>query len=358
MKTVLLIDDDDALLMVFAAALQHAGYHVLTAPDGPAGLEMARRNLPDLVLCDINMPGMEGTAVLRALREDPELAETQFVLMTGNLAGVTPRRGMQMGADDFLVKPFTIQELLGCVEARLRRAEVHWRIGDRVVTDLRTSLRSTLPHEFFTPLAGMLGLVEVLRGDLGTLPTSDVADILAEIDRSGWRLHRTLKNYLFVLDLEAETKAGATPARALAPDEVRVSIETGIEAAMKRQKRRDDLTTRIEPGPLAVSPHDLSVIVEELLDNACSFSRRGTPIELTLAPDGRLTVTDHGRGMTPEQIQQIGAFQQFDRKKYEQQGLGLGLVIVSKLATRHGGSLQLESEPGTGTTARVTLTSA
>lgn len=351
MKTLLVIDDDETLLSVFQLALQKAGYRVITATNGTEGLELARRNLPDLILSDINMPGMEGTEVLTALRADAELRSRQVVLMTGNTA-VTPRRGMQMGADDFLVKPFSVRELLDCVEARLRRARVHWRIADGLVTELRSSLRSTLPHEFFTPLAGMLGLVEVLRGDVATLSPPEMTDILDEIDRSGWRLHRTLKNYLFVLDLEAESKS-ISAVHPLPTESVQAAVNTSIEAAMKRQKRSADLTLRLAPVSLRVVPNDLIAIVEELVDNACSFSRRGTPIQVTLDATGQLTVTDHGRGMTPEQIRHVGAFQQFDRKKFEQQGLGLGLVIVQKLAARGGAEFQIESTAGQGTTANV-----
>lgn len=354
MKTLLIIDDDDALLMVFQRALQHAGYNVLTAANGREGLELAHRNLPDLILTDINMPEMEGTAVLSALRADPELGNRQIVLMTGS-AAVTPRRGMQMGADDFLVKPFTVRELLDCVEARLRRARVHWRVNDGLVTDLRSSLRSTLPHEFFTPLAGMLGLVEVLRGDVGKLAPEEMADILDEIDRSGWRLHRTLKNYLFVLDLEAESKPLDLSAAPLPAESVQAAINSGIEAAMKRQRRTSDLVIRLASVSVRGRGADLTAMVEELVDNACSFSRRGTPIQITLDDTGQLTVTDHGRGMTPAQIEQIGAFHQFDRKKFEQQGLGLGLFIVRKLASRCGAEFQIESRAGEGTTANLEL---
>lgn len=103
---------------------------------------------------------------------------------------------------------------------------------------------------------------------------------------------------------------------------------------------------------------DLSTMTEELVDNACSFSRPGTPVAVRLDALGRLQVTDQGRGMTPEQIRQIGAFRQFDRKQHEQQGLGLGLVLVGKLAGRLGASFSLASEPGAGTTAQVEFKSA
>jgi signal transduction histidine kinase len=96
-------------------------------------------------------------------------------------------------------------------------------------------------------------------------------------------------------------------------------------------------------------------MVDELVHNACKFSRPGTPVEITLAADGVLTIADKGRGMSAEEIGQIGAFQQFDRKKQEQQGLGLGLVLVQKLAAQSAAQFSITSKPGEGTTVRVSF---
>jgi two-component system, sensor histidine kinase and response regulator len=98
---------------------------------------------------------------------------------------------------------------------------------------------------------------------------------------------------------------------------------------------------------------DVSLMVEELMDNACKFSAKGNPIEVRFEPDGVLTVIDAGRGMTLEEIEQVGLFQQFDRKKQEQQGLGLGLALVKKLSTKCGAKLLIESEISKSTTVKI-----
>jgi two-component system sensor histidine kinase/response regulator len=122
---------------------------------------------------------------------------------------------------------------------------------------------------------------------------------------------------------------------------------------MKRYKRQADLSVNLAESQIAGRPAEIAMIVEELVDNACNFSRKGTPVTVSLSAAGVLTVTDEGRGMAPGQVEHIGAFQQFDRKKYEQQGLGLGLVLVLKLIARCGGSFTVESEVGKGTTAKA-----
>lgn len=351
MKTILIIDDDDSIRDMYGLALESDGYRVLTAASGAEGLELARRHSPDLVLSDINMPGLDGRGVLRALRDDPELGAKPVVLMTGNQRDITPRNGMELGADDFLLKPFTNEELARCVNARLQRAEVHRRVEDKIVTELRSSLHRTLPHEFLTPLSGIMGLTQLLIDEYPELSPKEVLDMLLNIDRSGKRLHRTMKNYFAILELPAG--AGGPPDAVLSPPATRAAVLSGIDVAAQRHKRSKDVVTTLADCALRLPEQTLATIVEELVDNACSFSRPGTLIKLDLDFAGVLKVQDAGRGMSPTQVAQIGAFRQFDRKKYEQQGLGLGLILAQQLLAQCGGSLAFTSELGVGTTVTV-----
>jgi len=353
MKTILLIDDDKGVREAISMTLRHCGYRVIAADSGRAGLELAREQLPDLILTDINMPDMDGQAVLKQIRLDPALSNKQVVLITGNPTSVTPRKGMEAGADDFLVKPVGLEDLRRCVEARLKRAQTHWRVEDSVLTQLRTSLHSTLPHEFFTPLAGIIGLSDILRSDLSTLSLEEIQELHNDIHRSALRLHRTLKNYLTILDLQTATPDETRKTDLLSPSAVKESLQAGIEAAVQRYDRRRDLIELLEACPIHAQAQDLTLIAEELVDNACNYSRRGTQITIHFDISGTLIVTDSGRGMTPEEIKQIGAFQQFDRKKQEQQGLGLGLILVKKLAALCGATLAIESQPSRGTQVKV-----
>jgi CheY-like chemotaxis protein len=157
MKTILLIDDCQQVRTAFRLALRTNGYHVIEADSGAAGLEIARQHLPDLILTDIHMPGGDGSSLLRHIRGDAKLKSSQVVLMTGRPDLVTPRKGMEEGADDFLVKPIGLESLLNCVKARLSRASISWRVEDQMLDQLRSWVPPHLPHEFFTPLAGIIG---------------------------------------------------------------------------------------------------------------------------------------------------------------------------------------------------------
>jgi signal transduction histidine kinase len=353
MKTILLIDDSLMLRMTFGKALRELGYNVIEADSGVTGLALARQHLPDLILSDIQMPGGDGTTLLREIRHDPALRARQLVLMTGRPDLVTPRKGMEDGADDFLVKPVSLADLLKCVEARLKRASVSWRVEDDMLARLRSLVPPQLPHEVFTPMAGIIGLTEILRSDISKLTSGEVSDILTDLHQSSLRLNRTLRNYLLILDLE--TLAPETLFGSMSPRQVEESIHAGVKEALQLNKRQDDVTVQVSSCSIAAKPESLHRIVEELVDNACKFSRPGTPLEVALSSDGRLTITDQGRGLTKQDINRIGAFQQFDRTQQAQQGLGLGLVLVQKLADRYQAKVSITSQLGEGTQVEIAL---
>jgi two-component system, sensor histidine kinase and response regulator len=356
LKTILIVDDDVQLSTTMALGLETYGYRTLCAANAAEGWKLARAHLPDLIISDIDMPGKDGRSLLSEMRADPELANRQFVLMTGKRDVGNTRAFMNIGVDDFLRKPFAWAALLACVNARLRRAEISDRVDDRVIERLRENLHSTLPHEFFAPLASILGLTELLDEELEIRSKDEIRKDLHDIRRAGQRLHRTVRNYLLILELESP--ATAHTVTSLAPAAVGEALTAGINAAAERHKRGADLTINLTPAGLRADPTDLSTLAEELADNAFNFSCRETPVEARAWLDGawlRFSVTDAGRGMTPQQIEQLCAFQQPDHKISEQQGLGLGLALVRKLARHLGGELHLKSKAGEGTTSCVSL---
>jgi DNA-binding NarL/FixJ family response regulator len=129
MKTVLVIEDEPEMRRNIARLLKLEGYNALAAENGRAGLDAMRQTKPDLVLCDVMMPVMDGHEVLRALRQDPELRSIPFVFLTARGEKSDLRGGMNLGADDYLTKPVENEELLAAVAARLHRAEQTARRG-------------------------------------------------------------------------------------------------------------------------------------------------------------------------------------------------------------------------------------
>ena len=124
MKTILLIEDDADMRENTAEILELADYRVLKAENGRQGVEAAKKETPDLVLCDIMMPELDGHGVLYLLGRDPATAEIPFIFISAKAERGDVRKGMELGADDYLTKPFEESELLNAVEGRLKRSEL------------------------------------------------------------------------------------------------------------------------------------------------------------------------------------------------------------------------------------------
>src|ERR1700735_5049719 len=123
-KKVLIIEDNNDIRENVVEILELAGYQVFAANNGKTGVDLAIKHLPDIILCDIMMPELDGYGVLYMLNKNPETAATPFVFLTAKAERVDLRKGMEMGADDYLTKPFDDMDLLNAIESRLKKKEL------------------------------------------------------------------------------------------------------------------------------------------------------------------------------------------------------------------------------------------
>ena len=124
MKTVLIIEDDTALRENTAELLELSGFNALTAPNGKIGIEKAKTTIPDVIVCDIMMPEVDGYGVLEVLSLTQETMHIPFIFLSAKTEHKEIRKGMDMGADDYLTKPFEESELISAIESRLAKAEI------------------------------------------------------------------------------------------------------------------------------------------------------------------------------------------------------------------------------------------
>ena len=360
MKKVLAIDDSPEIRMIITETLSLFGFQPLVAEDGLSGIKLALDHRPDLIICDVNMPQMDGYATLKGMREHEGTAMIPFVFLSGVTDRVTIRRGMELGADDYLTKPFTPSELVAAVNTRLGKQEELQKHSNRKLDELRGNLSMALPHELRTPLNGIMGLAHLMMEDYADMPPAEVLESARFIHESALRLHRLIENFLVysqieLLGTESRTIDVATGIQPVVVQDIVPGLARKIAAANKRE---GDLVLNIQPASLLVPAENLTKIVEELIDNAFKFSEPGKAVSVSTEEQFghfAFTVTDLGRGMRTEQISRIGPHIQFDRQTYEQQGSGLGLFIAKRITELLGGQFFIESKPAQGTTVKVSF---
>jgi signal transduction histidine kinase len=348
MKKILVIDDDSAVQSLTVKALETRGFRTLTANDGVEGLEVAKKQLPDLIICDIQMPRLNGYETLAALRQDPVTAAIPFIFLSGLTDRKELRHGMGLGADDFVTKPFSIADLMQAITARLEKQAAFQRRSEKKLDELRGNIGLALPHELLTPLNGILGLASILMDEEAVYQPREVQEFARNIHVSALRLHRLIENFIIYSEIEvtasdpkkvAELRGGERLA-------VRQTLETVAREKAEARGRKSDLKLDLCDAQVVMAPLYFRKALEELLDNAFKFSGAGTPVRVKCEVKDHhliLTVADRGRGMTAQQIADVGAHMQFERRFYEQQGVGLGLIIAKRIAELHGGDLVIES---------------
>jgi two-component system, sensor histidine kinase and response regulator len=359
MSKILVVDDDDQLRQTIIMVLKLRGFEPLEASNGGDALELAREHLPDLIISDVNMPGQNGFEALASIRQDPTTAAIPLILMTGEMDS-NMRKGMELGADDFLSKPFAMPELLKAIDARIRKQTVVTKAAEKKLAELRENISLMLPHELNTPLVGILGFGEIIQSCADSLSVEELTEMGQNIVESGQRLQRLIQNFLVFAQLQL-IRADDTEAQAMRQKVTKNSTEVITMAARARAEsanRKDDLEEQLEDSRAEISAEMLSKIVEEMVGNAFKFSQAGEKVRVHSKADGdylQIQVTDNGRGMNADQMRNIDAYVQFDRKLHEQQGSGLGLAITKQLCELHGGKIHLEGAPEHGTTVTITL---
>jgi two-component system, sensor histidine kinase and response regulator len=354
MSKILVIEDEDAIRELITDILENEGYEVIAAADGPQGITLVEQFVPDLILCDIMMPNSSGYDVLSQVRQLPATEATPFVFLTAKASRSDQRHGMEMGADDYLSKPFTRVELLNAITARLEKKATVRNHYQRKIEELRQNMARAMPHELLTPLNGLIGLADILKYEHDAIEPDSLAEIAEGIGSSARRLHRVINNTLLYAKLRvlASDRTGSQDFRLHILQQPDFVAQYAAKDIIDKYTRQDDLSIQMDNCAIGVSEANLQKMIEELVDNACKFSPRHTPISIIGMVDGdryHITVSDRGRGISPAQIQAIGAFQQFERQLYEQQGSGLGLVIVEQLVQLYGGELTIHSDAQQGT---------
>lgn len=363
MSRILVIEDEPNLRKNILDFLEMEGFEVLEAADGQIGVDTARANLPDLIISDISMPNMDGYNALLELRKDTRSANIPVIFLSAMADRSFVRHGMELGADDYLTKPFSYPELLAAIQARLERRVVHENLASKELESVKKRLARVVSHEMRTPVASILMVQNLLSAQLDTLETHEIRDILDSLQTGSYRIYHLAEQLSLMTQLDTNTLSQ----KVVSEFGFATPIWTVLVAAMNLSRR---FAYRNPNGGVQIDDRDKTSVVlcntpslthaiAEIIANAMDFSPSGR--DVTVAQWSRdewvyISITDCGAGMTEEQIQHaLQDFEQIDREHNEQQGLGLGLHLARRIAEAHYGQMEIVSRPGSGTQVTFSL---
>lgn len=360
------IADDNADMREYLCRLLSRYWSVSGASDGQAALEAIHQRRADLVLADVMMPRLDGLGLLRALRSDKAHADVPVILLSARAGEESRVEGLDAGADDYLVKPFSARELIARVNAHLELSRVRKELLSRELAAradaehanrAKDAFLATLSHELRTPLNAILGWASILGS--GNADPNFLKRGLEVIERNTRAQAQLIEDLLDVSRIIAgKMRLDVRPVDMIGV--ITAAIDSVRPAAAAKEIR---LQPVLDPnaGPIAGDPDRLQQVMWNLLSNSIKFTPKGGRVQVRLERINshvEAIVSDNGCGIPADVLPAVfDRFMQADTTSSRRHGgLGLGLALVKHLVELHGGSVRAQSEgPDRGATFIVML---
>jgi len=358
MATILLIEDNEEFSALIQLKLLRDGYDVIMAFNGQTGLELAHSQKPDLILLDIMLPDIDGYDVLDLLRHDEATSQIPVIILTALAQRYNVRRGFELGADDFLTKPVTMDELSTAIWARFERSKIQNLAREDNLRDLKRLFIDIISHEFRTPLTVLTMGFNLLDEEIHRMNKEQVDDLLRHMRGRLQELERKLEqiSILGMLDANFGFDMTETVSNEML---IRGAILNAANVRATNPGERINLTIQNNTAYTKGNHYPLQVAVSEIISNAYRYSPPESEIAVSQLIENEqslIIVEDAGMGFPNDLIEQVSRpFVQIDRKKNEQQGLGLGLTLAKRIIEMHNGSLDIKTDACDGTCVRILL---
>jgi two-component system sensor histidine kinase/response regulator len=357
-QKILVVEDDTAVLENIVELLVAEGYRVTGARDGEEAFRHLQSEQPGLILCDVRMPRLNGLGLLAKVSQDPSLANIPFIFLTALKERSDLRSAMELGADDYISKPFSRQELLGAIQRRLNKYEAVRTGARQSVESFNKNLIRALPVEILQLLNLIKGQSNLLVKSHGQLGPEEVEQIGEKINLAIERLSRSAANYILLSRLNSAIVDKDNDPSPYQQIPVKNGIEEIATSTAWQHKRGNDLNMELDDGMITIEEGSFQCIIEELLASAFERTSTGTPVWLSARVDLdwnslKLIVADRGQDFLPAQITSL-EIPDVDRID-DFVGVRIGLILARKLVLLYKGSFEIRSEAGEGNTIEVVL---
>jgi signal transduction histidine kinase len=363
---ILLVEDDPALREGMSDTLEAEGYETIQAGNGREGLDVLDRVHPDLIISDIMMPEMDGYSFHTEVASSPQTATIPFIFLTAKSDQADVLKGLRVGVDAYLTKPFDLDQLLAHVQNKLHRFATIRQEAMAQLEDLQHQIVNMFSHELRTPLTYIMGYTDLLVDSSSSVSPKEIELFVKGLQAGTQRLNKMVDNILTLVHLGTQVYEQEYAAYAvtradigqIVADVVKNHEEMATKNGIRLQTEIPDALPAVRQLETLL-PRALSYLVE----NAIKFSRtRGSQVTVRAYGTGDrvcIDVIDEGTGIAPENFERIfEPFVQVNRARYEQSGVGVGLTIARGLAQVHQGDVEVESQLGAGSSFTLWLPAA
>jgi len=359
-EKILIVDDSKTTCHILKYYFIKNGYTVFTVTDGTQALEALRKNPPDLVIVDCYMPGLDGFALTRKIKESDEWRRIPVLLITAYSKRADVLKGFSVGAADYLIKPCDESELMARVDSHLRNKALLEQLERnqkklRIANEEKDRFLGIAAHDLRNPLGAIIGYASLLaEGELSEEMAKRFAVMVREA--SGGML-RLLEDLLDITTI-ANGKVALNFGTHVLAEVVR---ERGDLLEIVAAKKKIPITYSLAEGAaFQFDRNKIEQVVDNLISNAIKFSPPGNGIHISITQDGsmaRVEVRDEGPGIPEEELTHL--FKPFHRLSVKptsnEKSTGLGLSIAARIVEAHGGEMGVTSKPGHGSTFFFTL---
>lgn len=330
MKKILVVEDDFTIRNNLTEILLSSGFEPIPAVNGVDAMLKVSKNLPDLIISDIMMPEMDGYKFYEKFNELFCSYNVPFIFLSAKIDHDDIRKGMNIGADDYITKPFRIKDLIDTVNSRLSKSEKQKQLLDKFTSDI---IHQYIPHELRTPLVAILGISEIIRDDYNRLSGSDIIEFADKIYKAGDRLHKRIEKFLSLIELDQVQTQNIIESFPNSTDVKR--IEDIILDFNLKSKRIVNLPL-LPQYKLRINFHYLSLLLREILENADKFTPENYEINVEFSVSlnkFHLNILNYSKeNIINTKEHQIIDFFQIDKETKQQPGNGMGLAIVKRIS--------------------------
>jgi len=339
---ILIVEDNQVIRQELLDVMEMEDYQVVEAKDGDEGIKLAKEKLPDIIVSDMLMPNKNGLEMMKEIKSNPFTENIPFIFLSALSDKEYIRNTLDLGAEDYLTKPISTEDLLLAIKLKLRDSKK----SEERLNKLRMNVLKSIPHELRTPLNSILGFSYLIKTDNDRLTKDEIKEFAEHINESGNRVLHLIENYLIYIKL----RTISTNNRSIIElkdnycECISDVIKTKINDLSDNKNR---FILEIEDQLISIKQEHFDVLLREIISNAIKFSDNDGIIKISTKKENKkliLTVENKSNGITQEQISEIGAFMQFNRGIQEQQGIGIGLAIVKLIAIIYNLDFKVESE--------------